>query len=249
MPAIRVPQQHGAWAFLIVPLVLGALLGAGTWAGLVFAIAWIAAYPASYFGGRALVYRLRRGSWTRKARTELTSAAPWALAAAIGAAVLVVRQPALLLAGAGMAVVWTVSLWLTWHGRERGVVNDLLMVALAAAAPWLMWFSGADPSDAVPSGIVLACAVTALFFTGSVLHVKSLIREADDRRWHAASIAYHVAALALAAWLGLWLLLPFGVALVRTVVMRPPLRPAVIGAVEIVTSVLLVIGTLLATRV
>lgn len=248
MVLLRVPSQHGAWAFLIVPLVLGAVLGAGTWAGAVFAVGWIAAYPASYFGGRALIYRIRRGEWSRKARTELRAAAPWAVAAAAAAVVLMLLQPLLLLAGVGIAGVWAVSLVLTWQGRERGILNDLLMVLLAASAPWLMWFSGAGtPVQAVPSGIVLACEVTALYFTGSVIHVKSLIREADDRRWHVASIGYHLVVLPVAFLLGPWLLLPFGFALVRTIVMRPPLRPAVIGAVEIVASVLIVVGTVLAS--
>ena len=42
-----------------------------------------------------------------------------------------------------------------------------------------------------------------------------------------------------------WLLLPFGVGLVRAVIMRPGLRPAVIGMVEIVMSLLVLAGLLL----
>ena len=79
----------------------------------------------------------------------------------------------------------------------------------------------------------------------SVIHVKSLIRESDDRRWHVANIGYHVVALAWGLY-SPWLLLPFGVALVRAVVLRPGMAAARIGAVEAVVSVLVVVATLLA---
>jgi hypothetical protein len=72
-----------------------------------------------------------------------------------------------------------------------------------------------------------------------------LIREADDRRWAIASRIYHV----LALWMALispWLLLPFGAAAIRAFAVPPGSRPAVIGAVEIVVSVLIVVGGALA---
>ena len=84
-----------------------------------------------------------------------------------------------------------------------------------------------------------------MFFTGSVLHVKSLIREADDRRWAIASRVFHVAALSMGL-ISPWLLLPFGFAAVRAFVVPVGARPAVIGAVEIVVSVLVVVGGALA---
>ena len=42
------PRQHGAWAFLGLPLVLGAIVATATPLTLVVAVAWVAAYPLSY---------------------------------------------------------------------------------------------------------------------------------------------------------------------------------------------------------
>ena len=78
-----------------------------------------------------------------------------------------------------------------------------------------------------------------------MIHVKSLIREADDRRWAIASRIYHV----LALWMALispWLLLPFRGLRDQGFCRAPGSRPAVIGAVEIVVSVLIVVGGALA---
>lgn len=241
------PPQHGAWAFLIVPLVLGAFLGAATWLGLVFAITWVAAYPVTYFGSRGVIARLRRGSWTDRARREMRAMAPWAVLTALGAVVLILARPRIVVAGVILGAFWAVSAWLTWKGRERGIVNDLLLVALASIATPLMWMVAQDTSDlaSVPRSVWIAALVCLLFFVGSVLHVKSLIREARDPRWHRASIAFHALALATAA-ISWWLLIPFGLALLRTIVMKPGLRPGRIGAVEGVLAVLLVACTVLA---
>ena len=247
---VHVPPQHGAWAFLLVPLVLAALLGAATWVGLLFAITWVIAYPATYFGSRAVMTRARRGTWSRIARRELQDALPWLIALAVTGVALVAMRPWVVIPGAVVGVVWLGTAWLTWIGRERGIVNDLLLVVLSAVAAPLMWAVAVDqPAVAdIPSALWLAMGVCIAFFTGSVLHVKSLIREADDRRWHLASIVYHAIVLVIVPFVSWWLVPAFGFALVRTVVMRPGLRPGRIGAVEAVLSLLVIAGTVLAVH-
>lgn len=245
---LAVPNQHGAWAFLVVPLILGAFLGAATWLGLVFAITWIAAYPVSYFAGRGILMRIRRGAFTAKTRAAFRDALPWAVVTVLGGVILVVARPWILVPGAVVAAIWSISLWLTWIGRERGITNDLLLTVLASIAAPLMWaVANGEPSvAAVPRTLWLAAVVCLLFFTGSVLHIKSLIREADDRRWHWASVAFHVLALVIAVTISWWLAIPFTAALVRTAVIRPGLRPGQLGAIETVVSVLLVVCTAIA---
>ena len=241
---LAIPPQHGAWAFLAIPLVIGFLTLGVTPRAIAFAVAWIAAYPTSYYGTQALAARIRRGRWSVRAQAELRRALPWAAIAALAAIPVVIAQPRVVIAGAGLALIWLASTWLTSRGHERGIANDLLLVVMAASAtPLLSWVMTGDVS---PETWRIAL-VLLVFFTGSVLHVKALIREADDPRWHRASIAFHVLALAVAL-LSPWLLIAFVPALIRTIVMRPPLRPAIIGAVEIVVSLLLVVAVLLATR-
>ncbi len=243
---LSIPPQHGAWAFLALPLVLGLAISGVTWAGALFTVTWVLAYPASYYLGRALTVRIRRGNWSRIARRELDAAVPWAVLAGVGAVVLAVRQPWLAVVAIALAGLWWVSVRLSLAGRERGFGNDLLLVGQAVVALPLMWeiSTGSWP---VPTSIWWATAICATYFVGSVVHVKSLIRESDDRRWHRSDLGFHIVAL---AWglLAPWLLVPFGVALVRSAVMRPGLRPGVIGAVELVVSLLLLMATLVSVR-
>ena len=83
---LAVPPQHGAWAFLAIPLIIGFVTIGVSPTALAFAIAWIAAYPASYYGTQGIAARIRRGRWSVRARAELRRALPWAVIAAFGGA-------------------------------------------------------------------------------------------------------------------------------------------------------------------
>ena len=247
---MKFPPQHGAWAFLIVPLLLGSFLGAANWPSLLFSLTWVAAYPLSYFAGRAFLARVRRGSWTTRARNELHSTFPWAVLTIIGTIALISLRPWILLPGALIVAIWSISIYLTWLGRERGITNDLLLVVLASLAPILMYAVANDQRSLklVPHSILIAALVSVLFFMGSVLHVKALIREATNRNWHFASVGFHVAVvislgLTTRSW---WLTIPFALALARTLVMKPGMRPGKIGAVESVVALLVVTCTVIA---
>ncbi|MCX6429625.1 MAG: hypothetical protein NTX12_01380 [Actinobacteria bacterium] len=102
--------------------------------------------------------------------------------------------------------------------------------------------------SAIPHKFWIVCIISFLFFTGSVLHVKALIREAKSRKWHLVSIWYH-----LLVTIGLIILAPgiaiaFFVATLRTLFMRPGLRPSRIGAVEAVVGSALILCTVLSQR-
>lgn len=239
---LAIPPQHGAWAFLALPLVLGLVLAGVTAEGLLFSVVWVLAYPASYFLGRAVTVRWRRGNWSRIARRERDAAVPWAVPALAGGVVLVAVRPWLAVVAAALAAAWVVSIRLSLAGRERGFGNDVLLVAQSVVALPALWYVSTGGWD-VPGDVWLATGVCATYFVGSVIHVKSLIRESDDRRWHVADVAFHVVTL-LWAMVSVWLLLPFVTGVVRAVIMRPGLRPGVIGAVEIVMSVLILVAVL-----
>ncbi len=243
------PPQHGAWAFLIVPVLLGFAVAGASSAGWLFLVAWVCAYPVGYYGGRAVTARARRGSWTRLARRELARALPWAVLTAAAGLPLALTRPWLLAAALALATLWAVGLRVAGLRGERSMSNDLLLVAQAVAAVPLSVAVVTGPAallDGLLGPTLTATAVCAAYLAGSVIHVKSLLREADDRRWHALDVAWHAGALVAATFVDPWWLLGFGPALVRALVMRPGLRPGMIGAVEAVVAVLVVVAAVLA---
>ncbi|MCB0916218.1 MAG: YwiC-like family protein [Actinobacteria bacterium] len=247
-----IPPQHGAWAFLVVPLAVGFTTVSFSWVALLFGAAWIVAYPVGYFGGRALATRIRRGSWTRLARREAGRAVPWAVALAVLGVPLVVLRPWLVAVAVVVATIWGVSLLITLRESERALSNDVVLVVLSMVAVPTVWaISVAEPGGwpelpPLPVAVGWATAATGVFLFGTVLHVRSLLREAGNRRFHWLSVGYHVVALVGFALVTPWWVVGFTPALVRAVALRPGLRPAVIGAIESVMSLFFVIAAVLA---
>ena len=245
MSAVALPPQHGAWAFLVVPLLVGCAVAGGNGWTVVFSLAWVVAYPATYFAGRAVTTRLRRGSWSRLARREAGRAAPWAVVLLLLGAPLVLAAPWLLGASALLLLLWAASLAASLRLGERSLLNDGLLVAQAVCAVPLVWAlstttaTSGPPSASTPSfgsapvDLWEATAAVGLYLAGSVLHVKALLREGHDPRFHRADVAYHgllcvVMGLVSPGWL-----IGFAPALARSVALRPGQRPAVIGVIEL----------------
>ena len=240
------PPQHGAWAFLAVPVLAGFAVAGASAAGWLLLATWLCAYPVGYYGGRALTARVRRRGWTRLARRELGRALPWAVITAVLGVPLALTRPWLVAVAAGLALIWAAGLVVGARLGERSIANDLILVAQAVAAVPLTVAVVAGPGalgSELAMGAALTSGLVAAYLTGSVLHVKSLLREAGDRRFRRLSIAWHVACAVLAAAVSPWWLVGFLPALVRAVALRPGLRAGVIGGIEALVAVLMVVAS------
>ncbi|MGZ4618674.1 MAG: YwiC-like family protein [Frankiaceae bacterium] len=255
MSSAYLPPQHGAWAFLGLPLVLGALVAPGTPLLLVLAVAWVGAYPLSY-AALGLV-RARRPQRFR------APFAAWLAVVLPAVVVLVVSRPWLVWVGLGYLALFTVNLRYAARNDERALGNDLVFVGECAAVVAISWAVGAGKRswsppalDTVPSRVWVLVSVCGLVLVGSTLHVKSLIRERRDARFASASKAVAIVSVAVAAGLaawwgwarGAWLIVPFVALAVRAfLVGRQPMRPGAIGMIELACFVLAVLGCLLAS--
>lgn len=251
-----VPPQHGAWAFLGLPLVVGWTVVSWTPLLVALAVAWVAAYPASYFLLASLAERSRRHPQPARFVRPLLV---WSVPTVVAAATLVWFRPWLVWVGLAYLAAFAVNLAYARRRDERALSNDAVFMAECAAMVAVTWGVGVGDGGwaaplPVPADVWVLTFSVALLLTGSTLHVKSLIRERADRRYARASRTFAVVsvplAVGLAAWWGLpggaWLLLPFAYFAVRAFAIRRPLRPGLIGVVELVGFVLLVVAALLA---
>jgi hypothetical protein len=246
---LSIPPQHGAWAFLIVPVLCGFAIAGASPAGWLFLAAWVCAYPVGYYLGRALTARARRGSWSRLARRERSRAIPWAgLTAALGLS-LVLTRPWLLAAAGLLAVLWGLGLGIAARRGERSMANDLMLVAQATVALPLTVAVVAGPSGLTRDLVgptLQATVIVAAYLAGSVLHVKSLLREAGNARFHRMNVAWHGVLVVGCGLVNAWWLVGVIPALARAILLRPGLRPGVIGGVEALVAVLVVVAAFLA---
>jgi hypothetical protein len=230
---------------------MASFLGANNWIGLLFFLAWVSGYPVSYFLGRALITRIRKGAWTNKARKDLAYLLPWLIVNAIASITLLIVRPWIISYGILVLVLWAISVFFSWVGRERGITNDLLLIALASMGPIFMYQAAVNHVSlwGLPHPIWISALMSFLFFVGSVLHVKALIREAKNPKWHYRSIIFHVTVITfMLAFARPWILvIPFVFALLRTIAIKPGLRPGTLGVVELGVSISLIVCTVLAT--
>ena len=247
-----VPDQHGAWAFLVTPLLLGMTVSGWSWLLVPLPVAWVAAYPLSW----ALTGRLAAPRPQRFDRPLVL----WSAIVVPLALLLVLARPWLIYAGAVLLAGFAVNLWFARARAERALLNDLVLIAeCVVAVPLSVGIVAGDRAWTAPWSamttaevgvLTLACALTLV---GSTLHVKSLIRERRRPIFGTISRVYGLACVPVmlaVAWLagfGVLLVVPFAVLAVRALLVRDPTwRPARIGMVELGCFVVLVVAAALA---
>jgi hypothetical protein len=253
MPAVAhryVPPQHGAWAFLALPVLLALTVSPFSPVVAVLAVAWVAAYPASYAAlGTA---RARRPERFRR------PLAVWSAVLLPLVTVLLVARPWLLWVGGVMLALFAVNLRYASRNDERALPNDVVFCVECSLMVPLAWGVATTGRTLLPPVIAdvppqvwVLSLVCLLVLLGSTLHVKSLIRERRDPRYAQASrwwaLGSVLASTVLAVWWGLpngwWLVVPFVLLAVRAfVVGRKPLRPGLIGMIELAGFVAVVLA-------
>jgi hypothetical protein len=226
---------------LAVPLLLGIAATALS--------PWHALLMVAAIAGYLLVATTR--AWLRSGRRELApSLGLYGAAFAATAAVLVVVAPPLLLAG---LVAVPAGLLVALDSRSRSgprglAVTGAQVVLALVLVPAAGVLSGAWDAAA----ITLATAVAAGYLVGTVLVVRSVIRERGNRDFAGVSVAFHVACTIAAIVALPWpYALCFGGLACRAAALplverraargARGLRPVHVGMVEMVASVALVV--------
>lgn len=234
-----VPNQHGAWAMLLLPLVVGVVRAGLVPVHVLLLVAWLVAYLA-YFAATVWLRSRRKPRY----RTPVVA---YAAATAVTGGALLVVEPTLVRWGVVYAPLLAASLLFSVRRAERALVNDLLTV-VATSLMAVIAFGLARPDDGAwlpgagwAAGWALASATFA-YLAGTALYVKTMIRERGNHAMYAASVVYHVLAAAVFAWWLPWVGAFLAVAAVRAALVPrswPRARPGAIGVGEIVASVAL----------
>lgn len=208
-----VPDQHGAWAMLALPPLLGVFTSGANWRHTPLLLAWW----SGYFTYQAWAKWVKvRGPRKAEYRAPL---AVYGAVTGVGAVASIASAPALLWWGLVLAPLIAVAVIEVLRRNERSLLSGVSTVlaagltlpiatslgtaALSASAP--VGTPGLAMSQAGWAGTTLVTA----YFLGTVLHVKALIRERASlvywwatTAWHAAfAVACVVAAVASPAWL------------------------------------------------
>ncbi|MEU5957620.1 YwiC-like family protein [Streptomyces sp. NPDC047525] len=236
-----IPDQHGAWAMLAVPFAAGTFLGDPRWLHLPLFVCWLLAYATAFHLQQHI--RLRRCSRNpRAAERHVRPFLTFATALILLGTPLLVLRPWLAVAVAAALPFFAVNTLYALRNRERALVNGLVAIVPACAMLLVaLRVGGGTPGEGM--GPFAACL---LYFGGTVLYVKSMIRERRNRRFLIGSVAYHCAALICATLLHPPLAALFALCLLRAALLPGRgLRIRTVGLIEVGLSAALLV-TLLA---
>jgi hypothetical protein len=238
------PHQHGAWAMLALPILVGIAASRFVPGQLLLAASAVGAYLAS----------ATLQAWLRARRppSYVPSIIVYGAATAFFGAPLLALEPRLILAAIVVVPAGALTLVAARPGTPRELALSLAHVAQAAVlVPAAMLIAGETSAWVVGAATAIAAAEMA----GSVLSVRSVIRERDNVGFAVRSVGYHSAiTLAAAAFLP-WAYAVFGAFLTgraaalplarrRLASTRRGLRPVHVGLVEAAASIALVVITL-----
>ncbi|WP_281246643.1 YwiC-like family protein [Buchananella hordeovulneris] len=216
------PDQHGAWAMLVVPPLLGMLHGGGSWRHLPLFVAWFVGYLA--FHAWTLWFKTKAPRRAQYLPPLLT----YGTVSALATAVTLVSAPGLLGWAVAFGPLFGLAIGEVWRHAERSLLSGFATVLAAGlltpiavsvspaasaelAAPptagpgWTQWLThqlGFPGLGMSPSGWLITALLTG-YFLGTVLHVKALIRKRRSRGHFAASVVWHVAMLGTVVLLAL----------------------------------------------
>ncbi len=238
-PTVRhrwLPQQHGGWAMLLLPLLVGVAVSRPD--------PWQLALAAAAIAGYVTFATLQAWLRARRPRAYHAPLAVWGGAFVVLGAVLVVTFPVLLWSLVVLVPTGAFVLLGARPGRRRDLGNSLAQVAQALLlVPAAAVVSGAFPGPPVAA----ATLVAAGYLIGSVTVVRSVLRERANPAFALVSILVNATFAVVAV-----VVLPIAYAilaagLLARAILLPwlrrrlaagthPLRPIHVGVIEIVAS-------------
>ena len=187
-----VPNQHGAWAMVAAPPLLGIVLGGASWIHLPLLAAWWVGYFAYFSLTQWLASKGRRNGVPLR---------NLGVATALLVLVSVVAAPELCWWAIAYLPLVSIAVNESRCRRDRGVVNDTVTVLAAGLmAPVVFTVGTGDAPWQISDEVWVLSGLLAAYFLGTVPYVKTNIRERGSRAWLIGSVLYHVGGIMAAAF-------------------------------------------------
>lgn len=264
-----ITNQHGAWAMMFVPILVGSLLSGLSWRQALLTVAWLVAFL--FFGALSLYVKVLSSAKARArfsgrprptvkrrlARYDAALTTYGTLAAAAALALLIIK-PSLAWWAIPIGGCFAVALWQMWVGHDRSLLARASAIIASQLMAPIAYSLGNQQGDWPRAWV--ATLILALYFIGTIPFVKTMIRERGSAAWLRGSLAYHavlVVAATIASSVGAisWWVTGASVVLLARATAFPlwsrmrsrALSPAIIGITEFAVSAMMVLVLVLPT--
>ncbi|MBB5325580.1 hypothetical protein HNQ34_002681 [Anoxybacillus tepidamans] len=176
-----IPKQHGAWAMLVIPFLLGAYAGGISLLHLPLFLGWLGLYLAAYPFLMAMKTK-RKGEYMRWFYCYFS-------VAVIMLAIPLFFQWKLVYFGLAMVPFFFVNLYYAKKKDERALLNDVAAIASFCIGGLASFYISRGTLTMQAWELYMFCF---FFFIGSTFYVKTMIREKKNPMYKWVSWGYHL---------------------------------------------------------
>ena len=223
-----IPNQHGAWAMLLLPFLCGLSLSGANWLHIPLFLCWLVMYLFSF--------PLLRWIKTRRTTHYRNPTVVYGVILLPLLTILVWLKPQLLWYSGVLLLLFIPNIYFARVRNERALLNDILAIILFCSFIYPVTYIGNETNWRLTSHTFI---ILVLYFCGTVLYVKTMIREKNNRTFYHLSISYHILITILASLYNLILLIPAAILLLRSIILpQLKLQTQTIGIIEILVALL-----------
>lgn len=231
-----IPNQHGAWAMLIAPVIVGALASGPNLWHLLLLLTWLSAFCLNFYTTLAIK--------SRKPRKYAQQMQLYVVLVSIFGIPLVLHDIDVLRMLIAAVPAFAVNVFFVLQRNERAWVNDVVGVALAGVVGYGAYLLGSNPTD--DRRAFTAVLAICLYFVGTVIYVKTLIRERGSAGWLQLSYGFHAMLVIICVMQQWWIASLVSAGLLGRAVAVPRLSwtPKRVGLTEIASTTAVALAAL-----
>lgn len=225
---LLLPKQHGAWAMLLVPFILGITSSSFTVIHILLFIGWLGLYLSTY-----PMLMVIKG---KKKNLHMKWTGIYMGVALLFLVMVLFYEWKMMFFGLAMIPLFFINVYFAKKKKERAFANDFTAIIVFCIGGAASYYLGEGVLDYKGWIVVL---LSFLFFLGSTFFIKTMIREKKNVRFRWYSWIYHVliiVGIALFASSYLWMI-PFIPSVIRAFVLYgKKLTTMQMGIIEIINS-------------
>lgn len=230
-----IPKQHGAWGMLLIPFVLGILIGKWTWYHIPLFLAWLFVYLATY---PLLMYvkQPRKKGYLQCFFTYLSVTCVCAIIALF-------YEWRIVFFSIIMIPFFFINIYFSSQKNERALLSDICAILLFCIGGIISYYFTMKTVD---KNIFMIVNISFLYFIGSTFYVKTMIREKKNLTYRFVSWGYHTILVIACLIVSPWVSIIFIPSLIRSIVLYGRnISILKVGILETINSIYFFITTIL----
>ncbi len=229
-----IPNQHGAWAMLILPFLFGVAASGGQWIHIPLFACWLLIYLFSF----PLLQGVKSGKFKRYEKPLKV----YGVLLVPLVIYLVIAEPVLLWFVLPLLPLFAVNLYFAKTKNERALLNDISAIVAFCLIIYPVFYVGQGESWRTATELLL---LAVLYFVGTAFYVKTVIRERNNITFYYGSVGYHLLFAAAGLFLFPSLVVPLLILLLRAaIVPKTGISAKRTGMIEIGFSLMLYVSVL-----